>query len=155
MSAIPEFGQRVEAARHTLRQIEQQHSRYNEDLAGLLKEVAECANLRRAEMMESKAQYEHIMDEYAQLKDLLHSPALTSGASLHGSLSDIIRDLDAEVGDPQYPAAANETLIDHASVLDENIAETDPVRFRGGLNRALKIGRTHAVKAEESSDLGS
>jgi chromosome segregation ATPase len=155
VSAIPEFGQRVEAARHTLRQIEQQHSKYNEDFAGLLKEVAECANLRRAEMMESKAQYEHIMDEYAQLKDLLHSPVLTSGAGLHGSLGDIIRDLDAEVGDPQYPAAANVTLMDQAAVLDENIAETDPVRFRGGLNRALKKGRTHAVKAEESSDLGS
>ena len=99
MSAIAGFGQRVEAARHTLRQIEQQHSNYNEDLAGLLKEVAECVNRKRAEMVESKAQYEHIMEEYAQLKDLLHSPVLTSGAGLHGSLGDIIRDLDAEVGD--------------------------------------------------------
>ncbi len=149
MSAIPEFGQRVEAARHTLRQIEQQHSKYNEDLAGLLKEVAECANLKRAEMMESKAQYEHIMDEYAQLKDLLHSPVLTSGTSLHGSLSDIIRDLDAEVGDPQYPAAANGTLMDQAAVLDENIAETDPGRVRLGLQRALKKRRNHAAKVEE------
>ncbi len=149
MSAIPEFGQRVEAARHTLRQIEQQHSKYNEDLAGLLKEVAECANLKRAEMMESKAQYENIMDEYAQLKDLLHSPVLTSGTSLHGSLTDIIRDLDAEVGDPQYPAAANETLIDHAAVLDENIAETDPGRVRLGLHRALTTRRNHAAKALE------
>ncbi len=155
MSAIPEFGQRVEAARHTLRLIEQQHSKYNEDLAGLLKEVAECANLKRAEMMESKAQYEHIMDEYAQLKDLLHSPVLTSGAGLHSSLGDIIRDLDAEVGDPQFPAAVTGPLIDHAAVLDENIAETDPNRFRLGLHRALKNRRTHAVKAEESSDLGS
>lgn len=151
MSAIPEFGQRVEAARHTLRQIEQQHSKYNEDLAGLLKEVAECANLRRAEMMESKAQYEHIMDEYAQLKDLLHSPVLTSGAGLHGSLGDIIRDLDAEVGDPQYPAAANVTLMDQAAVLDENIAETDPARVRLGLHRALKKRRNNAAKAVEAS----
>ncbi len=151
MSAIPEFGQRVEAARHTLRLIEQQHSKYNEDLAGLLKEVAECANLKRAEMMESKAQYEHIMDEYAQLKDLLHSPVLTSGASLHGSLSDIIRDLDAEVGDPQYPAAANETSIDQAAVLDENIAETDPGRVRLGLHRALKKRRNPAAKAVEAA----
>ncbi len=106
MSAIPVFGQRVEAARHTLRLIEQQHSKYNEDLAGLLKEVAEFATLKRAEMMESKAQYEHIMDEYAQLKDLLHAPALTSEAGLHGSLGDIIRDLDAEAGDLHYATAA-------------------------------------------------
>ncbi len=155
MNAIAGFGQRVEAARHTLRQIEQQHSKYNEDLAGLLKEVAECANLKRAEMMESKAQYEHIMDEYAQLKDLLHSPVLTSGASIHDSLGDVIRDLDAEVGNLQYATAANETLIDHAAVLDENIAETDPGRVRLGFHRALKKRRTHAVKAEESSDLGS
>ncbi len=151
MSAIPEFGQRVEAARHTLRLIEQQHSKYNEDLAGLLKEVAECANLKRAEMMESKAQYEHIMDEYAQLKDLLHSPVLTSGAGLHGSLGDIIRDLDAEVGDPQYPAAANVTLMDQAAVLDENVAETDPGRVRLGVQRALKKRRNHAVKVEEAA----
>jgi hypothetical protein len=151
VSAIPEFGQRVEAARNTLRQIEQQHSKYNEDLAGLLKEVAECASLKRAEMVESKAQYEHIMDEYAQLKDLLHSPVLTSGANLHGSLSDIIRDLDAEVGDPQYPAAANGTLIDQAAVLDENIAETDPGRVRLGLHRALKKRRNHAAKAVEAA----
>jgi len=149
VSAIPEFGQRVEAARTTLRQLEQQHSKYNEDLAGLLKEVAECASLKRAEMMESKAQYEHIMDEYAQLKDLLHSPVLTSGAGLQGSLSDIIRDLDAEVGDPQYPAAANGTLMDQAAVLDENIAETDPGRVRLGLQRALKKRRNHAAKVEE------
>ncbi len=151
MSAIPEFGQRVEAARTTLRQIEQQHSKYNEDLAGLLKEVAECASLKRAEMMESKAQYEHIMDEYAQLKDLLHSPVLTSGASLHGSLGDIIRDLDAEIGDPQYPAAPNATLMDHAAVLDENIAETDPGRVRLGLQRALKKRRNPAVKVVEAA----
>ncbi len=151
MSAIPEFGQRVEAARHTLRQIEQQHSKYNEDLAGLLKEVAECANLKRAEMMESKAQYEHIMDEYAQLKDLLHSPVLTSGASIHDSLGDVIRDLDAEVGNLQYATAANETLIDHAAVLDENIAETDPGRVRLGLHRALKTRRNHAAKAVEAA----
>ncbi len=151
MSAIPEIGQRVEAAKHTLRQIEQQHSKYNEDLASLLKEVAECANLKRAEMLESKAQYEHIMDEYAQLKDLLHSPVLTSGASLHGSLSDIIRDLDAEVGDPQYPAAANVTLMDQAAVLDENIAETDPGRVRLGLHRALKKRRNNAAKAVEAA----
>jgi hypothetical protein len=100
-------------------------------------------------MVESKAQYEHIMDEYAQLKDLLHSPVLTSGAGLHGSLSDIIRDLDAEVGDPQYPAAANGTLMDQAAVLDENIAETDPGRVRLGLQRALKKRRNHAAKVEE------
>ena len=155
MSEFAKLTRRVEAAMHTMREIEKQHSKYHKDLAGLLKEVAECANQKRAEMMESKAQYEHIMDEYAQLKDLLHSPVLTSGASIHDSLGDVIRDLDAEVGDLQYATAANETWIDHAAVLDENIAETDPVRFRGGLNRALKKGRTHAVKAEESSDLGS
>ena len=151
MSANAGFGQRVEAARHTLRQIEQQHSNYNEDLAGLLKEVAECVNRKRAEMMESKAQYEHIMDEYAQLKDLLHSPVLTSAAGLHGSLGDVIRDLDAEVGDPQYPAAANGTLIDQAAVLDENIAESDPDRVRLGLHRALKKRRNNAAKAVEAA----
>ena len=138
---------------HTMREIEKQHSKYHKDLAGLLKEVAECANQKRAEMMESKAQYEHIMDEYAQLKDLLHSPVPTSGASIHDSLGDVIRDLDAEVGDLQYATAANETLIDHAAVLDENIAETDPVRFRGGLNRALKKGRTHAAMICPASDI--
>ncbi len=151
MSAIAEIGQRVAAAKHSLRQIEQQHSKYNEDLAGLLKEVAECANQKRAEMVESKAQYEQIMDEYAQIKELLHSPVLTSGASLQSSLGDIVRDLDAEVVDLRSATASNVTLVDHASVLDENIAETDPVRFRGGLNRALKKGRTHAVKAEEAA----
>ncbi len=155
MSEFAKLTRRVEAAMHTMREIEKQHSKYHKDLAGLLKEVAECANQKRAEMMESKAQYEHIMDEYAQLKDLLHSPVLTSGASIHDSLGDVIRDLDAEVGDLQYATAANETLSDHAAVLDENIAETDPNRFRLGLHRALKNRRTHAVKAEESSDLGS
>ncbi len=151
MSAIAEFGQRVAAARLTLRQIEQQHSKYYEDLAGLLKEIAERANQKRAEMVESKAQYEQIMDEYAQLKELLHSPVLTSGVGLHGSLGDIIRDLDAEVGDPQYPVAVTGTLMDHAAVLDENIAETDPGRVRLGFHRALKKRRTHAVKAEETA----
>ena len=150
MSAIAGFGQRVEAARHTLRQIEQQHSNYNEDLAGLLKEVAECVNRKRAEMVESKAQYEHIMEEYAQLKDLLHSPLLTSGAGLHGSLGGVIRDLDAEVMGLDFPTAANGTLVDHATVEDENAAETDPGRVRLGLHRALKKKRNHAAKAEEA-----
>ncbi len=151
MSAIPEIGQRVEAAKHTLRQIEQQHSKYNEDLAGLLKEVTECANLKRAEMMESKAQYEHIMEEYAQLKDLLHSPVLTSAAGLHGSLGDVIRDFDAEVMGLDYPTAANGTLVDHATVEDENIAGTAPGRVRLGLHRALKTRRNHAAKAVEAA----
>ena len=81
MSEFAKLTRRVEATMHTMREIEKQHSKYHNDLAGLLKEVAECANQKRTEMMESKAQYEHIMDEYAQLKDLLHSPVLTSGAS--------------------------------------------------------------------------
>jgi hypothetical protein len=149
VSAIPEFGQRVAAAKHTLRQIEQQHSKYNEDLAGLLKEVAECANLKRVEMMESKSQYEHIMDEYAQLKDLLHSPVLTSGASLHGSLGDIVRDLDAEVVDLRSATVSNVTLVAPTTIPDENIAETDPDRVRLGLHRALKKRRSHAAKAEK------
>ena len=136
---------------HNMREIEKQHSKYHKDITGLLKEVAGCANQKRAEMLESKAQYKHIMDEYAQLKDLLHSPVLTSGSSLHGSLGDIIRDLDAEIGDPQYPAAAKGTLMDHAAVLDENIAETDPGRVRLGLQRALKKRRNHPVQAVEAA----
>ena len=149
MSEIAEFGQRVADARHTLRQIEQQHSKYNEDLAGLLKEVGECANLKRVEMMESKAQYEHIMGEYAQLKELLHSPVLASGASLHGSLDDIVRDLDAEVVDLRSATASTVTLVDHATTQEENIAETDPDRVRLGLHRALKKRRNHAAIAEK------
>lgn len=149
MGAIAEFGQRVEAARDTLRQIEQQHSKYNEDLAGLLKEVAECANLKRVEMIESRSQYEHIMDEYSQLKELLHSPVLTSGSSLHGSLGDIVRDLDAEVVDLRSASASNVTLVDQATAQDENIAETDPDRVRLGLHRALRKRRSQGGKAEK------
>ena len=76
---------------------------------------------------------------------------MISGTSLHGSLTDIIRDLDAEVGDPQYPAAATGTLMDQAAVLDENIAETDPTRVRLGLHRALKKRRNNAAKAVEAA----
>lgn len=152
MSAIAEFGQRVAAAKHSLRQIEQQHSKYNEDLAGLLKEVAECANRKRAEMMESKAQYEQIMDEYAQLKDLLHSPVLTSEASLQNSFGDVIRDLDEDMVDMKYPTAVNVKLADYATVEDKNTAETDPDRVRLGLQRAFKKRRSHAAKAEEAAN---
>jgi hypothetical protein len=152
VSAIAEFGQRVAAARHTLRQIEQQHSKYNEDLAGLLTEVAECANRKRAEMMECKAQYEGILDDYAQLKDLLHSPVLTSEASLQSSLGDVIRDLDADMVEMKYPAAASVKLADYAIVEDENIAKTDPDRVRLGLQRAFKKRRSHAVKAEKAAN---
>ena len=146
MSEFAELRRRVEATIHNMREIEEKRCKYHKDITGLLKEVAGCANQKRAEMLESKAQYEHIMDDYAQLKDLLHSPVPTSGASIHDSLGDVIRDLDAEVGDLQYATAANEKLIDHAAVLDENIAETDPNRFRLGLHRALKNRRIHAVK---------
>jgi len=56
------------------------------------------------------------------------------------------------VGDPQYPAAVTGTLMDHAAVLDENIAETDPGRVRLGLHRALKKRRNQAAKAVEAAN---
>ena len=51
MSEFAKLIRRVEAAMHTMREIEKQNSKYHKDLAGLLKEVAECANQKRAEWM--------------------------------------------------------------------------------------------------------
>ena len=155
MSGIAKIGQRVEAARQTLHQIEQQHSKYNEDLASLLKEVAECVNRKRAEMMESKAQYERIIDEYAQLKDLLHSPVLSSNASHGDCLGDIIRDLDAEIVDLKSTRAVNGILVDHATIPDENFAETDPDRVRLGLHRALNNKRNHVPIAAQAENVAT
>lgn len=155
VSGIAKIGQRVEAARQTLHQIEQQHSKYNEDLASLLEEVAECVNRKRAEMMESKAEYERIIDEYAQLKDLLHSPLPTSIAGHGDCLGDIIRDLDAEVVDLESTRAVNGKFVDHASIPDENIAEIDPDRVRLGLHRALNNKRNHVPIAAQAEKVAT
>ncbi len=136
---IAKLRQLVEDAEHALREIEQQHSKSSEDLIGLLNEVSESMNRKRAELTENKAQYEHIIEEYAQLKGLLNSIVLTLETGRRKSLGKVIQDTDT----------------DHAAVHLEKLAEADPNRVRLGIHRVLNKRRNHAVEAEESSDLGS
>ena len=151
MSAIAELEQRVEAARHTLCLIEQQHSKSSEDLTGLLEEVAESVNRNRAELTENQVQYERIIDEFAQLQDLLHSPVLSLEASRRRCLDDIFRDLDAEVVDLESAKPVNGELANHAAGQVENFAVADPDRVRLGLQRALKKSRNHVAEAQEAA----
>ena len=152
MSAIAKLEQRVEAARHTVRQIEQQHSKSGEDLIGLLKEVKESVNQKQAEMIETQAQFERVIDEYAQLKDLLHSLVLTLEASRRSRLGDMIQDLDAKVGDSEFARPVSGELADHNAVLAENFAEVDPNHVRLGLHRVLKKNRDRAPKVAEAEE---
>ena len=178
MSKISNLQQRVDAAEQAFREVDEQHSSYNERLIELIDAVKSSLRQKLSEMTQNQMEYERMALEYQQLSDMLRS--LTSSVEVGGRsrLSHLMHDLEAKAAPTPSPAPATETA--SAAPVSASIPRTreteilaqgdssaraveddtelldyvDRESFRSGMQRVLKKKpRTTAPKLTDLSDI--
>ena len=168
MNSITNFQERVDETEQAFRDIDDQHSGYNERLIELIDSVKGGLRQKLAEMSRNQIQYERMTLEYQQLSDMLHSLVATVETGGRSRVRHLIHDLDlpsieaieqspAEPGNVQDGGrealpdddAADDSLDNESELMDY----VDSQSFRDGMQRVLKKkGRGGAAKAAELSE---
>lgn len=154
MSNFTDIQQGIEAVSRKLSELNDQRSKSDESMLCLTHEVEDCVRRNQAEMVQNRAEYERIMREYEQARQLLNSLELLAlNASSRCYPTGIIRDLDAitKILAPGSTANVNREAADPGALPDEDDEddeEVDPDLLRLGIRRCLLKKKGNGVPKE-------
>ena len=154
MTDIADLRDRVQSAKISFDQIDQQREEGSKRLVGLIDAVEVSLWDKRGELDRNQIEYERINSDYEQLTDMLHALVRTVKGGRRKRVNNTLRDLAplltdlaearASMGDPmkmfgppgEKDAAAREKEFEY-----------DPAKVRAGLKRALKLDRPRKAQA--------
>ena len=138
MNNLTDIKEGFEAVCQDLCELNDKHSKSNEDLHRMTKKVEDRLHEIQAEMMLNRTEYERIIGEYRNAKDLLHQ----------------IEILKSNASSRNYPLAPDSAANREVTVPDNDDAEVDPEHVRHGFERVLRRkgnGVPKESKAQESA----
>ena len=176
MGKISNLQQRVDAAEQAFREVDEQHTSYNERLIELIEAVKSSLRQKLADMTQNQMEYERMAQEYQQLSDMLRSLMTSVEAGGRCRVSHLMHDLEAksapspttEIATPAPAATRTSSLRARESEIlpqDDNNGRTseddtelmdyvDRESFRSGMQRVLKKKpRAASPKLTDLSDV--
>ncbi len=178
MGKISNLQQRVDAAEQAFREVDEQHTSYNERLIELIEAVKSSLRQKLADMTQNQMEYERMAQEYQQLSDMLRSLMTSVEAGGRSRVSHLMHDLEAkpapsptpttEIATPAPAATRTSSLRARESEIlpqDDNNGRTseddtelmdyvDRESFRSGMQRVLKKKpRAASPKLTDLSDV--
>ena len=108
MSKISTLQQRVDAAEQAFREVDEQHSSYNERLIELIDAVKSSLRQKLAEMTQNQMEYERMAQEFQQLSDMLRTLTSSVEAGGRARISHLMHELETAPAIEAAPAPAIE-----------------------------------------------
>lgn len=133
MKNLADLQVRLDRARHSLREIEEQKSKYSEDVLGLIDEVESGVRAKHAELAHNRAEHQRLLAEQEELKSMLASLVASIDARAPDAGDDVLRRIASRGNGSQ----------DSALELNEAM-EMPPGEVRLGMQRLLRTGRPRA-----------
>lgn len=130
MKDLADLQLRLDQAKQSLREIEEQRTKYSDDVIGLIDEVEGGMRAKQAELAHNRAEYQRLLAEQEELKTMLASLL----ASVDGSVPDAGHDVLRRI------ASLGNGAMDSASELNDTM-ELPPGEIRLGMQRLLRSGR--------------
>ena len=178
MGKISNLQQRVDAAEQAFREVDEQHTSYNERLIELIEAVKSSLRQKLADMTQNQMEYERMAQEYQQLSGMLRSLTTSVEAGGRSRISHLMHDLEAkpnlapaptpapEIATPA-PAAATILHAREPEILTQDdgngrtseddgelLDYVDRESFRSGMQRVLrKKPRAASPKLTDLSDV--
>ncbi len=176
MGKISNLQQRVDAAEQAFREVDEQHTSYNERLIELIEAVKSSLRQKLADMTQNQMEYERMAQEYQQLSDMLRSLTTSVEAGGRSRISHLMHNLEAksipapapatEIATPA-PAATSSLIAREPEILTQDDGKgrtseddgelldyVDRESFRSGMHRVLrKKPRAASPKLTDLSDV--
>ncbi len=122
MSNLTDIKEGFEAVCQDLCELNDKHSKSNEDLHRMTKKVEDRLHEIQAEMMLNRTEYERIIGEYRNAKHLLYQTEI----------------VNLNASSRNYPLAPDSAANREVTVPDDDNAEVDPEHLRHGFERVLR-----------------
>ena len=141
MTDIADLRARVQRAKISFDQIDQQHEESSECLLGLIDAVEVSLGEQRGELERNQIEYERISRDYEQLTDMLHALVRTVKGGRRKQVNNMEDPMKMFPPPGERDDAAREQDFDY-----------DPEKFREGLKCTLKLDRRRKATANGKPD---
>lgn len=130
MKDLADLQMRLDRAKHSLREIEEQRNKYSDDVIGLIDEVEGGMRAKQAELAHNRAEYQRLLAEHEELKGMLASLLASIDAGAPDAENDVLRRI----------ASLGNGAMDSAFELNDAM-ELPSGEVRLGMQRLLRTGR--------------
>ena len=130
MKDLADLQLRLDRAKQSLREIEEQRNRYSDDVIDLIDEVEGGMRAKQAELAHNRAEFQRLLAEQEEFKGMLASLLASVDAGAPDAGDDVLRRI-ASLGNGAMDSAVD----------PYDAVELDTGEIRLGMRRLLRTGR--------------
>lgn len=130
MKDLADLQLRLDRAKQSLREIEEQRNKYSDDIIDLIDEVEGGMRAKQAELAHNRSEHQRLLTEQEELKGMLASLLSSIDAGAPNAGDDVLRRIAS------FGNGAKEFAVDPHGAM-----EMEPGEVRLGMQRLLRTGR--------------